>query len=143
MLNIFYFIMILCSDILSKMENSDENVPQDRTEINSNHSQSQPGMDYVEHLAEMLVRSMERRQAQIPAPQATPVQRPNVENWDKTTNFDQFLKRKPETFLGGVNPSGADSWLIDMERTFRPLPCTEQQKVIFVADTLKREAHHW
>ena len=41
----------------------------------------------------------------------------------------QFLKLKPPTFKGGMDPVKANDWLLEMEKNFRLLKCGEQQKV--------------
>ncbi|GFY85500.1 hypothetical protein Acr_04g0002380 [Actinidia rufa] len=41
----------------------------------------------------------------------------------------QFLKLKPPTFNGGMNPVKANEWLTEIEKNFRLLRCDEVQKV--------------
>ncbi|GFZ04254.1 ribonuclease III family protein [Actinidia rufa] len=41
----------------------------------------------------------------------------------------QFLKLKPPTFKGGMDPVKANDWILTMEKNFRLLRCGEQQKV--------------
>ena len=42
----------------------------------------------------------------------------------------QFLKLKPPTFKGGMNPVKVNDWLSEMEKNFRLLRCGERQKVV-------------
>ena len=54
-----------------------------------------------------------------------------------------FSKRKPMTFDGTGEPEIADDWIMDMERIFRSLQCTEPLKVTLATDTLKGNAQRW
>ena len=47
----------------------------------------------------------------------------SVENVDMVR---QFLKLKPPTFKGGMDPVEANDWLSEMEKNFRLLKCGEQ-----------------
>ena len=42
----------------------------------------------------------------------------------------QFLKLKPPTFKGGMNPVKVNDWLSEMEKNVRLLRCGERQKVV-------------
>ncbi|XP_028108498.1 uncharacterized protein LOC114307306 [Camellia sinensis] len=50
---------------------------------------------------------------------------------------------KPPTFLGGIEPLNAKSWLLEMEKLFEVFPCSEVQKVLLATYTLKDEACRW
>ncbi|GFZ04260.1 hypothetical protein Acr_16g0008840 [Actinidia rufa] len=52
----------------------------------------------------------------------------------------QFLKLKPPTFKGGMDPVKAKDWILAMEKNFRLLRCGEQQKVEIDSYLLAGEA---
>ena len=62
---------------------------------------------------------------------------------EESVTSTKFMKRNPMILDGTGEPEVADDWILDMERIFRALPCTEQQKVTFAADTLKGDAQRW
>ncbi|GFY89249.1 hypothetical protein Acr_06g0011890 [Actinidia rufa] len=51
-----------------------------------------------------------------------------------------FLKLKPPTFKGGMDPVKANNWILAMENNFRLLRCGEQQKVEIGSYLLAGEA---
>ena len=55
----------------------------------------------------------------------------------------QFVKLKPPTFNGGMNPVKANEWLIEMEKNFWLLRCDEVQKVKIGSYLLTREVDRW
>ncbi|GFY85279.1 hypothetical protein Acr_04g0000170 [Actinidia rufa] len=55
----------------------------------------------------------------------------------------QFLKLKPPTFNGGMNPVKANEWLTEMEKNFWLLRCDEVQKVDIGSYLLIGEADRW
>ncbi|GFS35852.1 hypothetical protein Acr_00g0042510 [Actinidia rufa] len=55
----------------------------------------------------------------------------------------QFLKLKPSTFKGGMDPVKANDWILVMEKNFRLLRCGEQQKVEIRSYLLAGEASRW
>ncbi|XP_057459270.1 uncharacterized protein LOC130749931, partial [Actinidia eriantha] len=64
----------------------------------------------------------------------------SVEN---VTVVRQFLKLKPPTFKGGMDPVKANDWLSEMEKNFRLLRCGERQKVEIGSYLLTGEASRW
>ncbi|GFY81125.1 hypothetical protein Acr_01g0009340 [Actinidia rufa] len=54
-----------------------------------------------------------------------------------------FLKLKPPTFKGGMDPVKANDWILAMEKNFRLLRCGEQQKVEIGSYLLAGEASRW
>ncbi|GFS36993.1 hypothetical protein Acr_00g0049100 [Actinidia rufa] len=64
----------------------------------------------------------------------------SVEN---VTVVRQFLKLKPPTFKGGMDPVKANDWLSEMEKNFRLLRCGERQKVEIGSYLLTGEANRW
>ena len=80
--------------------------------------------------------------APVPLPE-NPENPGNPDPKEKRASMAKFLKRNPMTFDGSGEPEVADDWILDMERIFRTMLCTEQQKVIWAADTLKGNAQRW
>ncbi|XP_028078734.1 uncharacterized protein LOC114280555 [Camellia sinensis] len=50
---------------------------------------------------------------------------------------------KPPTFLGGIEPLKAETWLLEMKKLFEVFLCSETQKVLLATYTLKDEARIW
>ncbi|XP_045787522.1 uncharacterized protein LOC123882913 [Trifolium pratense] len=57
--------------------------------------------------------------------------------------LERFLKNQPPTFAGGYDPEGSQKWLEDVERIFKVMRCTEEQKVVLGTYMLREEADHW
>ncbi|GFY98606.1 hypothetical protein Acr_13g0000070 [Actinidia rufa] len=55
----------------------------------------------------------------------------------------QFLKLKPSTFSGEMDPVKANEWLLEMEKNFRLLRCGELQKVEISLYLLTGAASRW
>ena len=55
----------------------------------------------------------------------------------------QFLKLKPSTFKGGMDPIKANDWILAMEKNFRLLRCGEQQKVEIGSYLLVGKTSRW
>ncbi|XP_028123103.1 uncharacterized protein LOC114320179 [Camellia sinensis] len=53
------------------------------------------------------------------------------------------MKIKLPTFLGGIKPLKAETWLLEMEKLFEVFPCSKIQKVLLATYTLKDEARRW
>ncbi|XP_028093728.1 uncharacterized protein LOC114293801 [Camellia sinensis] len=47
---------------------------------------------------------------------------------------------KPLTFVGGIEPLKAETWLLEIEKLFEVFLCTETQKVLLATFTLKDKA---
>ncbi|XP_061363296.1 uncharacterized protein LOC133306915 [Gastrolobium bilobum] len=54
-----------------------------------------------------------------------------------------FRKHKPPSFQGGHDPIVAVQWLQAMDKIFRAVQCTDDQKVLFSVYMFKGDAHHW
>ncbi|XP_028106690.1 uncharacterized protein LOC114305756 [Camellia sinensis] len=50
---------------------------------------------------------------------------------------------KPPTFLGGIEPLKAETWLLEMEKLFEVFPYTKTHMVLLATYTLKDEARRW
>jgi hypothetical protein len=57
--------------------------------------------------------------------------------------FEAFLRNHPPTFKGRYDPDGAQTWLKEIERVFRVMQCTDDQKVRFGTHMLAEEADDW
>ncbi|GFS43783.1 hypothetical protein Acr_00g0086900 [Actinidia rufa] len=62
---------------------------------------------------------------------------------ENVTIVKQFLKLKPSTFSGEIDPVKANEWLLEMEKNFRLLRCGEQQKVEIGSYLLTGAASRW
>lgn len=90
-------------------------------------------------LAALTEAMTQQRQQHLPPP---PVQ-VEPDNSDFISLTQKFLKMKPPTFLGGIDPLKAETWLLEMEKLFEVFSCTEVQKVLLATYTLKDEARRW
>ncbi|XP_061371424.1 uncharacterized protein LOC133314012 [Gastrolobium bilobum] len=54
-----------------------------------------------------------------------------------------FRKHKPPSFQGGHDLIVAVQWLQAMDKIFRVVQCTDDQKVLFSVYMLEGDAHHW
>jgi hypothetical protein len=57
--------------------------------------------------------------------------------------LETFLRNHPPTFKGRYDPDGAQTWLKEIERVFRVMQCTDDQKVGFGTHMLAEEADDW
>ncbi|CAJ2679121.1 unnamed protein product [Trifolium pratense] len=57
--------------------------------------------------------------------------------------FRDFYKMKPPFFEGSFNPLEDHGWLKEMEKVFKVIPCTEEEKVICASHMLKGAAKTW
>ncbi|XP_028103157.1 uncharacterized protein LOC114302340 [Camellia sinensis] len=60
-----------------------------------------------------------------------------------TQQQQKFLKMKLPTFLGGIEPLKAETWLLEMEKLFEVFSCSEIQKVLLTTYNLKDEGWRW
>ena len=58
------------------------------------------------------------------------------------STFEKFKKLNPLAFKGESDPIVAESWVLDLEKYFEVLNCSETQKVVFATFMLGREAEH-
>ncbi|KAJ4717071.1 Retrotransposon protein, putative, Ty3-gypsy subclass [Melia azedarach] len=74
-------------------------------------------------------------------------QRPQTCNGSASSNtmhvVEQFRKLQPPFFEGSINPLVAEEWVRELEKIFRLIDCTDQQKVTCATYMLKRSASHW
>jgi len=57
--------------------------------------------------------------------------------------LDRFLRNNPPTFKGRFDPEGAQSWVQGMERIFRAMVTSDDQKVMLATHMLAEEAEYW
>ena len=60
-----------------------------------------------------------------------------------TRSLATFQRENPPAFEGKYDPDGAMDWLREMERIFRVMDCTDEQKVRYGTHMLKKEADDW
>jgi hypothetical protein len=68
---------------------------------------------------------------------------PNAGANDGVRMLEPFLRNRPPTFKGRYDPDGAQTWLIEVERIFQVMQCSEVQMVRFGTHTLAEEADDW
>ncbi|KAK2359561.1 hypothetical protein QL285_084922 [Trifolium repens] len=57
--------------------------------------------------------------------------------------LDRFRRNNPPTFKGMHDPEGAQDWMQEIERIFRAMVCTDEQKVRLETHMLVGEAGDW
>ena len=55
----------------------------------------------------------------------------------------EFKRLSPPTFEGTTEPMEVEKWIIEMEKVFRVLKCSEDEKVAYVAYMLRGDAYDW
>ena len=55
----------------------------------------------------------------------------------------EFKRLSPPTFEGTTEPMEAEKWIIEMEKVFRVLEYSEDEKVACVAYMLRVDAYDW
>ncbi|KAF7142831.1 hypothetical protein RHSIM_Rhsim05G0110500 [Rhododendron simsii] len=58
-------------------------------------------------------------------------------------NVKEFLKLKPPTFIGGMDAKIVKSWISALEKIFKVMRRTDQQKVALAVYQLQGKAEHW
>ncbi|XP_050916547.1 uncharacterized protein LOC127131677 [Lathyrus oleraceus] len=56
-------------------------------------------------------------------------------------SFRDFFRMNPPEFHGGLNPVKARKWITGMERIFRIVHCSEENKVVFASHMMKGSAY--
>jgi hypothetical protein len=57
--------------------------------------------------------------------------------------LNRLMRNKPPTFKGRYDHDGAQNWLQGIERTFRVMASTNEQKVRLATHMVAEEAEHW
>ena len=55
----------------------------------------------------------------------------------------EFKRLSPLVFEGTIEPMEAEKWIIEMEKVFRFLECSEGEKVAYAAYMLRGDAYDW
>ncbi|XP_058784962.1 uncharacterized protein LOC131659855 [Vicia villosa] len=63
---------------------------------------------------------------------------PNVGENDASRNLATFQRENPPVFKGTHDPDSALTWLNEIERIFRVMDCTPDQKVVFCREFLRK-----
>ncbi|XP_028113512.1 uncharacterized protein LOC114311582 [Camellia sinensis] len=100
-------------------------------------------MNRMEQMFAALTEVITQQQRQQPLPPPPPWIQVEPDNNDIINMTQKFMKMKPPTFLGGIKPIKAETWLLKMEKLFEVFPCSEVQKVLLATYTLKDEAWRW
>ena len=70
-----------------------------------------------------------------------------VQNQDGATNstsaLEKFKKLDPSAFKGTKDPIEADNWLKEIERLFKAMEVSDEQRVILAIFVLKGDALEW
>ncbi|XP_028123907.1 uncharacterized protein LOC114320994 [Camellia sinensis] len=97
----------------------------------------------MEQMLAALTEAMMQQQRQQPLPPSPLPEQAETDNNDIINPTQKFMKMKPPTFLGRIEPLKAETGLLEMEKLFEVFPCTEVQKVLLATYTLKDEARKW
>ena len=100
-------------------------------------------MSQMEQMLAALTETMTQQQRQQPLPPPPPPAQAEADNNDIINLTQKFMKMKPPTFYGGIEPLKAETRLLEMEKLYEVFPCSETQKVLLVTYTLKDEARKW
>ncbi|XP_028103263.1 uncharacterized protein LOC114302437 [Camellia sinensis] len=85
-------------------------------------------MSRMEQTLAALTEAIMQQQRQQPLPPLPPPAQNEPDNNDTINLTQKFMKMKPPTFLGGIEPLKAETWLLEMEKLFEVFPCSETQK---------------
>ncbi|XP_028067159.1 uncharacterized protein LOC114269967 [Camellia sinensis] len=97
----------------------------------------------MEQMLTVLTEVVMQQQRQHPLPPPPPPAPVEPGNSDIINLTQKFMKMKPPTFLGEIEPLKAETWLLEMEKLFEVFPCSETQKVLLATYTLQDEARRW
>ncbi|XP_028106246.1 uncharacterized protein LOC114305360 [Camellia sinensis] len=97
----------------------------------------------MEQMLTVLTEVIMQQQRQQPLPHPSPPVQVEPNNNDIINLTQEFMKMKLLTFLGGIEPLKAETWLLEMEKLFEVFPCSTTQKVLLATYTLKDEARRW
>ncbi|XP_028100171.1 uncharacterized protein LOC114299593 [Camellia sinensis] len=100
-------------------------------------------MNRMEQMLATLTEVVMQRQRQQPLPPPPLPVQVEMGNSDIITMTQKFMKMKPPTFLGGIEPLKTETWLLETEKLFEVFPYFEVQKVLLATYTLKDEARRW
>src|SRR3954465_238770 len=61
----------------------------------------------------------------------------------RSRSLATFQRENPPVFKGTHDPEGALTWMKEIERIFRVMDCTQEQKVRYGTHQLAEEADDW
>ena len=67
----------------------------------------------------------------------------NVPNQEGQTMFDRFMKQRPNCLKEAKHPMDAEACIYHMEKIFRVLNCSEEEKARFGIHHLEGDASTW
>ncbi|XP_028063556.1 uncharacterized protein LOC114266814 [Camellia sinensis] len=115
----------------------------ENTRSNDTSESSETRMSRVEQMLAVLIETVMQQQRQQPLPLPPPPAQNEPGNNDIINLTQKFMKMKPPTFLGSIEPLKAETWLLEMEKLFKVFPYFEIQKVLLATYTLKDKARRW
>ncbi|XP_028109695.1 uncharacterized protein LOC114308327 [Camellia sinensis] len=91
---------------------------------------SEARMGRMEQMLAALTETLTQQQRQQPLPPPPLPAQAETDNNDLINLTQKFMKIKPPTFYGGIEPLKAETWLLEMEKLYEVFPCSETQKVL-------------
>ena len=88
--------------------------------------------NYLEHQIHCGIQSSEGQNVEEPR-----------EESERLPLLRQFQILSPKSFRGAMNPVVAEEWVRELEKMFKILKCTDQQKVELAVYMLEGEADDW
>ncbi|XP_028093580.1 uncharacterized protein LOC114293668 [Camellia sinensis] len=105
---------------------------------------SEARMSRMEQMLAALTKAMaQQQQRQQPLAPPPPSVQVELDNNDIIILTQKFMKVKLPTFLGGIEPLKAKTWLLEIEKLFEVFPCSATQKVLLPTYILEDEARRW
>lgn len=95
--------------------------------------QPQMNMEQMTVMQLQLLQALAQNQVNQPAPDPAPIFPP-------PSRPGEFMRTKPPTFAGSVDPLEADDWLKDVEKKLILAQCNDQERVLYTAHQLKGTA---
>ncbi|XP_028126409.1 uncharacterized protein LOC114323125 [Camellia sinensis] len=115
----------------------------ENTRSNDTSESSEAHMSQMELMPTALTEAMTQQQRQQPLPPPPLPVQVKPDNNDVINLTQKFMKMKPPTFLGDIEPLKEETWLLEIEKLFEVFPCTETRKVLLATYTLNDEARRW
>ncbi|XP_028069479.1 uncharacterized protein LOC114272005 [Camellia sinensis] len=100
-------------------------------------------MNRMEQMLATLTEIVMQQQRQQPLPPPPLPVQVEMGNNDIITMTQKFMKIKPPTLLGGIEPLKTETWLLEMEKLFEVFSYFEVHKILLATYTLKDETRRW
>ncbi|XP_028071506.1 uncharacterized protein LOC114273886 [Camellia sinensis] len=100
-------------------------------------------MNRMEQMLTTLTKVVMQQQRQQPLPPLPLPAQVEMDTGDIINLTQKFMKMKPPTFYGEIEPLKAETWLLEIEKLYEVFLCSEVQKVLLATYTLKDEARMW